>query len=295
ERFAKEVQTASKGTLKVSIVDASKVEDKELDKAVVRGQLAMASLPLEDYDELVPAIAIFEQPFMFFSSQLRMAATARNSLIRAPIEEAIRIATNERVLWWQPAGAAVFVGREAPASKPSDITGKRVHVSRPAHAEFVKLCGGTPVVSSEIHNRELLETKKVDFLITALERVDSQKLWETAKSIVVTEHEVFENVVVINEGIWQSLSDEHKSIMEKAAKIAEADIRRRQTEIDQTILQKAKSSGLSVDAISKSSVSEWKYCDAPMLETYLTKAGRLGRTVLDGYREILISTTLKGG
>jgi C4-dicarboxylate-binding protein DctP len=289
QRFKKNVEKSSNGEIEVTLIASSPLyEGKEIRSAVGSGKIEMGALLLSEYSADIPAVNIFTQPFMFFSEPMMQAATASKSPIRAPLDQAILQSNGERVLWWQSAGTTVLVSRGEAVLTPADIAGKTVQVPLPALAEMVQLCGGRPLEVRSGAESEVSKAEHTDMSVVPIANVVDGKLWTRMKTLTVTRHIVQEIVIVINDIVWTSFTEDQKRVIQDAAAQTERymyeDIRQDEREN----IELAAKNGMKVAEVTATQVALWKDCAAPMLESFGQQSGDLGQKVMNGYRRILV-------
>jgi C4-dicarboxylate-binding protein DctP len=111
-QFKDEVEKRTNNTIAVEIFDDSRrYKDSEVLAAVSSGAIEMGTLTYQQFEKKVPAIEIFEQPFLMNYEALVRAATDPDSQIRKLLDKAVLDATGVRVLWWQSYGNSVFFSK----------------------------------------------------------------------------------------------------------------------------------------------------------------------------------------
>ena len=205
---------------------------------------------------------------------------AKDSPVRAPIDEAI-MGTGSKVLWWQAYGGAIMLSKGGPVKSPADMEGKKVRVFGKTLGDFVSATGGAPTLISGSEQYLAYQRGTVDYGMTGVSGVKSRKLWEVMDTISVTNHADIEFVVVVNAEFWDSLSDDHKAIVEAAAANAEADVRNRMASIEAEAYKAAEENGMSVYTPTSDEMQAWKEASQPVYDAYLENAGDLGKQILD--------------
>src|SRR5262249_2385239 len=132
-----------------------------------------------------------------------------------------------RVLWWQSSGTTVMVSKFAPVTTPAAIAGKKVRVSTESEGEVVRLCGGIPSVIPAAVHFDAYDRDELFAGSATIAAVPVRRFWEVTHFVAFTRHRTAEFVVTINERLWQSLPTEHKLVLERAARDAEAKLRDR--------------------------------------------------------------------
>ncbi len=278
--FESEVEEKSSGAIDVEIYDSAQLyKDKEVPAAVGSGSIEMGVASLTRYVGDVPAVDIFYQPFLFDNEEKVRKAVARDSAVRAPLDKAIE-GTGSTVLWWQAYGGAIMLSKGAPVKSPADMTGKKVRVFGKTLGDFVTATGGAPTLISGSEQYLAYQRGTVDYGMTGVSGVKSRKLWEVMDTISVTNHADIEFVVVVNTEFWNSLSDEHKSIVEAAAIKAELDVRDRVAQIEADAYAAAEENGMSVYKPNAEELAAWREASQPVYDDFIKNSGELGAEVL---------------
>ncbi len=279
--FETEVEEQSNGEIDVEIYDSATLyKDKEVPAAVGAGSIEMGVASLTRYVGDVPAVDIFYQPFLFDTEEKVKAAVAIGSPVREPLDEAISD-TGATVLWWQAYGGAVMLSNGAPVKSPTDMTGKKVRVFGKTLGDFVNATGGAPTLISGSEQYLAYQRGTVDYGMTGVSGVKSRKLWEVMDHITLTNHADIEFIVVINTQTWESLSDEHRTIIKTAAMNAENDVRDQMSAIEAEAYAAAESEGMTLYTPSAAEISAWREASQPVYNEFAETAGELGKQVLE--------------
>ena len=286
--FKQLVEKGTNGALEIVIAHSGQlINEQDAPEAVATGRTEMASVAVNQYAGVIPAANLFVQPFMFSHPPVLAAATQPGSPVRAPIDQAILEQVGARVLWWQSSGTTVVISKGAPLTTPAAIAGKKVRVSTESEGEFVRLCGGIPLIIPAAAQFDAFAKDELAAGSGTIAGVAVRRFWEVTKSVTFTRHRTAEFVVTINERLWQSLSAEHKRVVEGAAWNAETALRERMSAIEHEARAVAEKNGMKMVDLAKEEQDQWKFCAAPIVEAYLDGAGELGARVMSGYRNIL--------
>ena len=284
--FKEEVESASDGEIEVQIFDSAQLyKDSEVPQAVGAGAIEMGVASLTRFVGEIPAVDIFYMPFVFNSEPLVRAATAKDSPVRGPLDEAI-LDTGSRVLWWQAYGGAVMLSQDEPLRTPADIEDQKVRVFGRTLGSFVEAVGGVPTLISGSEQYLAYQRGTVDVGMTGVSGVRSRSLWEVMDWITVTNHADIEFVVLVNEEFWQELPEAHRAIIETAAANADAAVRDRITEIENEAYAAAKENGMKIHELSSAEVEAWRAGSQPVIDQYLAETGDLGRQVYEAALEL---------
>jgi C4-dicarboxylate-binding protein DctP len=295
KKFSDRVGELSHGELNIKLFPSSELyKAHEVPHAVGSGDIEMGASLLLQYVEIVPAVDIFSVPFLFSDPAIFEAATASSSGVRRVLDESVRNATGARVLWWIPYGAEAMGSKGSPLRQPSDLSGKRIRVAGSTLGEFIKACGGTAVVSPGPEQYALLQKGEVDGVSTSIEAFVSLGLWKAIDQVALIHHVRKVFVVVINDRIWQGLSEEQRGIIQKAAMEAERSALNQDVVLDREAIAVLAQHGMKISEAAPAELQEWKACSSPVSEVFLAKSGETGEKVMAEYRKLLIGFAGKG-
>jgi C4-dicarboxylate-binding protein DctP len=284
-RFKEEVERRTNKAIIVEIFDNSRLyKDSEVLAAVSSGAIEMGSLPYQQFAKKVPAIELFEQPFLMNFSTLVRAATAPDNEIRNLLEKAVFEATGVRILWWQAYGSnVVFSKGGRHVKRPSAIHGQKVRVFGQAMGSLVKYCGGIPMTVAASQQTQAMKDGTVDMNMTGVSGVTARELWKASDTITRTEHGAVEMIAIINEQVYQSLTPSHRAIVLDAARKAEKELWDAMTRSEAEAYDVAREKGMQVHELSPDDVAEWRACSARVIEDYVSGAGELGARLMEAY------------
>ncbi|MDX2205374.1 MAG: TRAP transporter substrate-binding protein DctP [Hyphomicrobiaceae bacterium] len=287
-RFKEEVEKSSAGEIGVEIFDNSRLyKDNQALGAVASGAIEMASLTAQQFNAKVPAIAIFEQPFLMNFEALVRAASAPDSGMRKLLDAAIIEATGTRPLWWQSYGSSVFIAKNGRRTNlPSGITGQKVRVFGEVMGSFVKHCGAQAHLISASQQVQAMKDGAVDMIMSGIATVPARELWNVSDTITRTEHAALEWLVIINDKFWQSLSPRHQEIIHASGLKVEKELRDQVVEIEKKAYDTARQKGMKVYELTPDEVAEWRACSAPLLESYMETGGELATRLMAAYGKL---------
>jgi C4-dicarboxylate-binding protein DctP len=295
-QFKKDVEARANGAIAVEIFDNSRLyRDDEAVDAVASGAIEMATVTYQQFTRKVPAIGIFEQPFLFNFDALVRAAVAPESEMRQLLDGAVLEATGVRVLWWQSYGSSVLFSKARDARQPQDIRERKVRVFGDNMMSFTKYCGGAPLLISASKQNQALKDGTVDFVMTGITGVDGRELWKVSDTITRTEHAALEFIVIINEKVWRSLGPQGQAVIMKAARRAEHDLREQMTDIEAKAYDFARSKSMRIYELTPNEVYQWRACSARLLDDFMTDAGELGSRLMAAYGRLRMQPCCSAG
>jgi C4-dicarboxylate-binding protein DctP len=285
ELFKKRIENTTGGALKIA-VHIGLVEDSQVIKAVAAGQVDMGGSRIGLFADAVPAIGIFLLPFMFNLLPVQDAALQTDSTFRRLLDAAVLEKTGARVLWWSPFGTSILLSRSVPIASPSALAGKTVRIYDKISENLVSSCGGIPIYLGGTEQYSGYKTGKAVVGQAGITFVVARRLWEVMDTLANTRHFADGMLILINERTWGSLSPDHRQLLEEAAAEAQKailiDLHQRET--DGYAL--AAKNGMKILEITPDEVAEWRACSAPVLETFMTNAGELGRRLMEAYGQL---------
>jgi C4-dicarboxylate-binding protein DctP len=282
--FKEEVEKESKQGIVIEIFDKGKlfVDDTVLE-GVQSGAVEIGVVGLHMISKKVPAVDIMEQPFLFNFEALTQAATNPDSDLRRLMDTAILETIGVRVLWWQTPGSQVFMSKGLSVLDPIQIKNKKIRVPSETMGNVTKRCGGIPLYLSVTKIYDALKDGTIDLTMVGSMAVESRDLWKVIDTITRTSHGTVEYVVIINERAWQPLTDGQKSILFKAARNAERQVRQRAAKMDADVFDFARRKGVKVLDLTPDHVAEWRACSAEVLDDYMGKGSDLVRQLIQAY------------
>jgi C4-dicarboxylate-binding protein DctP len=283
KQFKSEVEKRSDGAISVEIYGNSRLyRDNQAVDAVASGAIEMASVGSSQLVRKIPALDIYGQPFLFNFDALVQAGTNPDGEIRKVLDKTVLEGIGVRVLWRQAFGSSVFVSKGLDVKAPAAIRGRKVRAWAPNVAKFIRLCGGDAHVISSSKLVKSVEDGTVEMLMTGISTVESRALWKLLDTITRTEHAALEFPVIINEKLWQSLSDNHKAIISAAARRAERDLRQSMSDIEEKAYTFALSKGMKIYDLSPDHVAEWRACSASIMDDYMS-SGEVATELMAAY------------
>lgn len=131
--------------------------------------------------------------------------------------------------------------------KPEDVKGLKIRVQpAPVWKTHMKALGAspTPVAFNELYSA--LDQGVVDGQENPLPTIDSMKFYEVQKNVALTAHTYSPAVVLINDGVWEGISEENQKAVQSA--VAETTEYQRQflADKEQKIKDKLKENGVTI-------------------------------------------------
>jgi C4-dicarboxylate-binding protein DctP len=286
-QFKDEVEKLTNKAILIDIIDNSRAfKDNEVIDAVSSGKIEMGTVALSQFAQKAPSTQLFEQPFLFNFEALTRAASQPGSEIRTLIDSEIQKNTGIQVLWWQSYGYSVFYTRGRPVDEIAGMQSMKVRAPGDIMRDFVDACGGVPTVISASKQNEALQDGTVDAAVTSIEGVEPRALWKVTDTVTRTENAAFNFVVMINGKVWQSLTDEHKAVLTKAALKVEKDLWDNMESIEEKSYEFARSKNMKIVTLTTNQLAQWRGCSAKVFENFLTSYPEISMKMMAAYAKL---------
>jgi C4-dicarboxylate-binding protein DctP len=278
------VERETGNAISIEILHGAKaLPDRTVAKSVMAGELEMATANSVTLVDKVKGVDVLSLPFLFNSNVFLRAMLDPARQSRKLLDDAILEKTGARVLMWQPYGTNVFFSKGQPAVRPSDITAKRIRASGHIDLEFGRACGGAPELIAAGKQYDAMKTGQIDMAMTAAENVSARNFWEISDTVTRTNHSTVMLLLLINEGVWQSLPPAHRDAISKASQNAERELWDGLLRGDEEAYAFARAKGMNVVELSSFDLAEWRACSAPVVESFMAASGQLGQKLLKEY------------
>lgn len=274
--FASIVEEKSGGDLKVQLFPSAQLfKDKEVPGAVGSGAVEAGSAFIGRFAGSVPAVDVVSIPFIFSDEAHIRAAVAPGSDMRATLDAAILKETNNRILWWQAFGRNVYLTNGDAIVEPADIADKKVRTYGKVHGWTVQELGGAPTLMSGSKQFLAYQQGAVDVGMTGASAVKSRKLFEVMDQMTLTFDSAIEFVAVINNDVYEGLSDEHKAIIDAAAAEVEQKLRDQIYAEESSTVEEMKAN-MTVTELSDDQRAAWVAATASVVDRFVEETGETG-------------------
>ncbi|TKB06534.1 TRAP transporter substrate-binding protein DctP [Desulforhopalus sp. IMCC35007] len=286
QAFADEVAAKTGGEIKLEIYPSAQLyKDSEVPQAVASGAVEMGVASVSQFAGTIPAVDLFYVPFLFRSQEALNKAVAKGSPVRQPLDDAI-LATGARVLWWQAYGGSVILSKDTPVVVPDDLKGKKVRVFSKTLGELINAAGGAPTSISGSEQFLAYQRGTVDVGLTGVTAVKSRKLFQVMDHLTATQSMVdIEFIVIINEKVWQGLTEDQQAILDAAARKVEKELREQMMTLETEAFEFVKDK-INVVQLTDEQLAQWQQLSTPVVEAFVKNAGPLGQQVVDAARAI---------
>ena len=285
--FADRLKEISGGEMSVELFDSAQLyKGSEIPQAVSSGAIDMGLVLIDEFAGTIPAVGLFSVAFMFPDYDVLARAAGPESEVRQSIDQMI-LETGARVVWWQDYGPVQLLSKGEPVIAPADMKDKKVRVLGKPSGDFIEAVGGVPVKIGGSEQFMAYQRGTVDIGMTGTTAIKSRKLHEVMDNVTITNHAQTEFLIVMNEAVWQDMSDQEKAWMTEAAREAEMKMRE-ETKATNLAAQEylANETDMKVVTLSDEQIDAWRQASAPAIDAYIESAGDAGRELVDSVKKL---------
>ena len=181
---------------------------------------------------------------------------------------------------WPPQG----LYNKTPVNRASDMEGSKFRAYNAATSRLAELMGAVPTKIEAAEISQAFATGVVDSMVSSGSTGYDRKIWEHVKYWYNIQAWLPKNMVIINKGVWEGLSDSHKDIILKAAADAEATGWAKAEELADWYVEQLSAEGMTVGPASDGLRDDFKKIGETMAAEWLEKAGDKGKKVIDAYK-----------
>ena len=277
--YAEKVEEYSGGTETVQVFHSGQLfQDTGIVDAVQDGLVELALLPVNKWVGMLPAVDIFEMPFLFTDT----AALHRflNGGGADVLDEEFQ-KLDVKVMFWVDYGTVHFFNNTRPLIEPKDFEGLKIRTFSKASAETVEALGGSPAIISSAEMYMALQRGTVDGAATGTPAAVSRKVFEVQKYMSAVGFNTAEFVVQANLEWWQGLSPEAQQAHIKASNEVSAYISQVVAEEEAKALEVVRSAGVEVTVPTSEQIKVLKSATASVRDAFAKESGEVGNKLLE--------------
>jgi TRAP-type C4-dicarboxylate transport system substrate-binding protein len=278
ERALKDIQPNS---LKLQHFPGGQIgQDKDMPVAIPTGQVKFGWITVNGWTGTVPDTLVFDAPTGLTMKQLDQKVDA--GLLKAL--QAKFAAKNSVLLGLADLGPPAIVSK-VPIKKPADFKGLKVRVFSEGQADAVKAFGGSPVKIAFAEVYPALQYGTADAAIIGFQGVDSQKMHEVAKHVLVPASFLGTTMMgwAANKQWHAGLSAADRKAFDQAVDRASRENREAIVKEIDDLTKLYKDRGMTVTFLSPEmpEYKEWQTITAPLLQSTMKRlspdvAGAIG-------------------
>ena len=252
EEFAKEVQERSGGELRVELfpgglVDGVQMDERTLIEAVRSGKLAIGlstTSPLTNYNH---QLDIFDIPFLFSGPD------HADRVLDSPVGQELLSSLRDKNLvglGYMEVGFRLF-SSSIPMPDYASFSGKKLRVMQSVtFTRFVKEIGADPVPAPVDKILMMGKEGYIDGADRTYPTYWDFRLYEIHRFITETHHAYSVKMILINDKLFDSLSQDQRNLLLESAKEASRLQRKKQREADEAVKEMAIKEGIKIFELS---------------------------------------------
>jgi TRAP-type C4-dicarboxylate transport system substrate-binding protein len=211
QRFQKQVEDASKGTLKINAFLNSQLgSEQDTVAQVARGRIDMGGYSITAGSLIVPEISLLNIPFLF-KDQKEQDCVTDNHLTKITAD--LFLKKGVVLVGWSEVGVADIIGKK-PFVSPDELKGLRARSAPSKVAGFMwTQFGANPNPLPVTEWNSAFQTGLIDVADSAPTFYMFSGLAKLAPVVTLTQHQDQGGVVIINKEAYDKLSPEHKKLL----------------------------------------------------------------------------------
>jgi tripartite ATP-independent transporter DctP family solute receptor len=217
--FAKRIAEETNGAIKVEVYPGSQLGTiTEMAEMVSQGSVALHHNTYGGLQPLLEDLGLFDTPYLYRDvDHLLKATNPETSPVLKELNEKLIESRNVRILYSFYFGTRNLTTNSAVYS-PKDLSGKKIRaIPSPIYMAAVEGMGAVAIPVDWAEVPVALSTGVANGQENPVSVLVSNNLYDVQKYLMLTNHIMGSEPVVINESVWQKLSDEHKAIVKKVA------------------------------------------------------------------------------
>ncbi|MDD2882434.1 MAG: TRAP transporter substrate-binding protein [Rhodoferax sp.] len=273
DRFAELVAAKSGGKMVVKVFAGGTLGSDQANVSSLQGgTLEMASMNSGIFASLAKEFAIYDFPFMFGNFK------EADAVVDGPVGKKLHGMLDAKGivgLAYYELGFRHITNSKRPILKVEDLEGLKLRViPNPINVDWVKAMGAnpTPLPFPELY--AAMEQRAVDGQENPLPTINSAKMYEVQKNLVLTNHQYNPQSVVISKKFWDTLSASEKKIIQDAATESAKYEREQSRGLAASILDNLKKNGMQVTELSAPEMAKLRNKMTPVIAKYSVNVGQ---------------------
>lgn len=212
QRFQKQVEEGSKGTLKINAFLNSQLgSEQDTVAQVARGRIDMGGYSITAGSLLVPELSLLNIPFLFKDQKEQDCVTDKHL---TKVTQDMFLKKGVVMIGWSEVGVADIIGKKAFVS-PNDLKGLRARSAPNKVAGFMwSEFGANPNPLPVTEWNSAFQTGLIDVADSAPTFYMFSGLAKLAPVVTMTQHQDQGGVVIVNKDAFDKLSPEHKKVLQ---------------------------------------------------------------------------------
>jgi tripartite ATP-independent transporter DctP family solute receptor len=270
EAMGKKLEEATDGRLSIQVYPSMQLggEKEFLEQAQV-GALAMARVSVGPMGPIVPALNVFNLPYVFRD------VDHMHAVIDGEIgDELLQAITDHPTagligLAWMDAGTRNVYNSQHPVATMEDLQGLKIRtMGNPMFVDMMNAMGGNGVAMGFDQLINGLQTGVVDGAENNYPTYSTGQHYNYAKYFSTTEHLMIPEILVFSKKVWDTLSAEDQELIRKFAKEAQLEQRELWMAKEQESLEDMKAHGTEIVEITPEEKKRFQDAMKPIWDQY---------------------------
>ncbi len=280
-QFAKDVDTATSGALKITVhPNAALFKAPDIKRAVQTGQAQAGEVLLSLHENENPIFGLDVVPFLAtsFEQSKKLWDASKPAIEQALDKQGLKLLYTTP---WPPQG--IYTKKDV--NSVADLKGLKWRAYNVGTSRIAELVGAQPVTVQAAELPQALATGVVDGLMTSSATGVDSKIWESLTHYYDTQAWIPKNVIFVNKAAFAALDPAVQKAVTDAAAAAETRGWTLAAEKTKSYMDTLKQNGMQVlepSAELKTGLSE---VGAKLTEDWSKKAGADGQAILDAYKK----------
>lgn len=279
EEFVKKITEKSDGQIEMQVfANGQLLTDKDMNQSLLTGGVEMGMNSTTIWSSTVPAMGIFDVPYVF--NNYEEAGAAINGefgdTLRSEMED-----VGVKVLMFADYGFGQFANNEKPLESPEDFKGLKIRSMGAFPSELIQAYGASPVFMGGGEVYMGLQRKTVDGAISGTTAMVQRNYDEVTDYLTVNNYAYLEFILGVNKDYWDELPEKTQKLIEDTASETEEWIRHQTKLEDERTLQVLKDRGMQVYEVSEEEIPVWREAAMPVWDSFKDEAGEAGEELLD--------------
>lgn len=281
-QFAKDVETASEGKLKITVhPNAALFKAPDIKRAVQTGQAQAGEVLISLHENENPVFGIDVVPFLAssFDQAKKLWDASKPAIEKALDEQGLKLLYATP---WPPQG--IFTKKEI--NSVDDLKGLKWRAYNVGTARIAELVGAQPVTVQAAELPQALATGVVDGLMTSSATGVDSKIWESLSHYYDTQAWIPKNVTFVNKAVFEALDPAVQKAVTDAADAAAERGWKLGVEKTAAYMDILKDNGMTVVEPSPKLKEGLAKVGDKLTEDWLKKAGADGAAILEAYKKM---------
>ncbi|MCQ1851695.1 TRAP transporter substrate-binding protein [Neorhizobium galegae] len=281
-QFAKDVETASAGKLKITVhPSASLFKAPDIKRAVQTSQAQAGEVLISLHENENPVFGIDVVPFLAtsFDASKKLYAASKPAIEKALDAQGLKLLYATP---WPPQG--IFTKKDVNSTE--DLKGLKWRAYNVGTSRIADLVGAQPVTVQAAELPQALATGVVDGLMTSSATGVDSKIWESLTHYYDTQAWIPKNVIFVNKAAFAALDPAVQKAVTDAATAAETRGWALGAEKTAAYMETLKKNGMKVLEPSADLKKGLADVGSKLTEDWSKKAGADGAAILDAYKKM---------